>query len=45
MLVFEADTAMVVHSMESPEPFPYKSPQMRRVFAAFRSMLERRAGL
>ena len=42
LLVFEADTAMVVHSMDSPELFPYKRPQMLRVFQAFQDMLHAR---
>ena len=39
LLVFEVDTAMLVHAMDSPDLYPYKRPQMRKVFAAFRSML------
>jgi hypothetical protein len=30
--------------MDSPELFPYKVPQMRKVFDAFAAMLHRRAG-
>lgn len=44
MLLFEADTAMIVHSMDPSDLFPYKAPQMRRVFRAFRSMLRTHAG-
>jgi hypothetical protein len=44
LLIFEADTAMVVHDMDPPALYPYKAPQMRRVFQAFRSMLGRHAG-
>lgn len=44
LLVFEAGTAMVVHDMDSPELYPYKSPNMRRIFRAFRELLARRAG-
>ncbi len=44
LLIFEADTAMVVHAMDPPDLFPYKGPQMARVFRAFREMLQRRAG-
>jgi glutathione synthase/RimK-type ligase-like ATP-grasp enzyme len=44
LLVFEGDIAMIVHAMDSPEIFPYKPPQMRKVFAAFRAMLHRRSG-
>jgi hypothetical protein len=41
LLVFEADTAMIVHAMDPPDIFPYKPPQMRRIFAAFQDMLRR----
>lgn len=44
LLVFEADVAMVIHDMDPPELFPYKSPQMKKVFAAFERMLEGIAG-
>lgn len=40
LLIFEVDVAMIVHSMDPPELFPYKQPQMRKVFDAFRAMLE-----
>ncbi len=43
LLLFEADVAMIVHAMDSPELYPYKVPQMRKVFAAFQAMLERAA--
>jgi hypothetical protein len=42
LLVFEADSAAIVHMMDPPELFPYKQPQMRRVFSAFGDMLRRR---
>jgi hypothetical protein len=29
--------------LDPPEIFPYKAPQMRKVFDAFAAMLERRA--
>jgi len=45
LLVFEADNTAVVHNMDSPEVFPYKAPQMRKIFAAFAAMLYRRARL
>jgi len=35
---------MIVHAMDSPELFPYKPPQMRKVFTAFLALLERAAG-
>jgi glutathione synthase/RimK-type ligase-like ATP-grasp enzyme len=43
LLVFEIATAMIVHDMDDPDTFPYKIPQMRRVFAAFHDMLRRAA--
>ncbi|MGO4329887.1 RimK family alpha-L-glutamate ligase [Cupriavidus sp. 2TAF22] len=39
LLVFEADTAMVVHDIDPVDLFPYKQPQMHKIFAAFRAML------
>lgn len=44
LLLFEVDTAMIVHAMDSPDLFPYKPPQMRRIFRAFQEMLRVRAG-
>ena len=44
LLIFEADNTAVVHNMDSPEQFPYKPAQMRKIFAAFAAMLYRRAG-
>jgi hypothetical protein len=43
LLVFEADAAAIVHLMDAPDLFPYKQPQMHRVFRAFETMLHRRA--
>jgi glutathione synthase/RimK-type ligase-like ATP-grasp enzyme len=43
LLIFEADNTAVVHNMDSPVLFPYKPPQMRKVFEAFAAMLYRRA--
>ncbi|MBB1090244.1 hypothetical protein HUU61_02975 [Rhodopseudomonas palustris] len=42
LLVFEIDNTAVVHNMDSPELYPYKPPQMIRIFEAFAAMLERR---
>jgi hypothetical protein len=42
-LIFEADNTAVVHNMDPPALFPYKPPQMRRIFDAFVAMLEGRA--
>lgn len=39
LLVFEAGNGMIVHAMDPPELFPYKAPQMRKVFGAFEAML------
>jgi hypothetical protein len=43
LLFFEADIAMVIHSIDSPTIFPYKPAQMAKVFAAFRAMIDRRS--
>jgi len=39
LLIFEVDSGMTVHSMDPVDIFPYKQPQMRKVFRAFRQML------
>ena len=39
LLLFEADVAMIVHDMDPPDLFPYKAPQMRKVFDAFQAMV------
>ncbi len=39
LLVFEADNAAIVHNMDPVDLFPYKAPQMRKVFDAFVAML------
>jgi len=39
LLIFEVDSGMTVHSMDSAVIFPYKRPQMLKVFRAFRQML------
>jgi len=41
LLLFEAETAMVIHDMDSPTLYPYKKGQMAKVFAAFRAMIDR----
>jgi hypothetical protein len=43
LLVFEADNAAIVHNMDPPAIFPYKQPQMRKVFDAFIAMLDKYA--
>ena len=39
LLIFEVDSGMTVHAMDPIDIFPYKQPQMRKVFRAFRQML------
>jgi glutathione synthase/RimK-type ligase-like ATP-grasp enzyme len=41
LLIFEVDNAMIVHAMDPEDMFPYKAPAMRKVFSAFRALLER----
>jgi hypothetical protein len=43
LLVFEVGTGMIVHSMDPPDLFPYKRPQMEKVFRAFQAMLQNAA--
>ncbi|WP_158809311.1 RimK family alpha-L-glutamate ligase [Beijerinckia sp. L45] len=43
LLVFEAGVTMIVHDLDQAEMFAYKPPQMRKVFAAFTAMLDRKA--
>jgi len=40
LLIFEVDSNMIVHAIDPVDLFPYKQPQMRKVFAAFREMLD-----
>ncbi len=44
LLIFEADNTAIVHDMDPVSVFPYKSPQMRKIFDAFVAMLYRHAG-
>jgi len=39
LLIFEVDSCMIVHAIDSIDTFPYKQPQMRKVFDAFYRML------
>ncbi len=39
LLIFEVDSCMIVHAVDSVDIFPYKQPQMKKVFGAFRQML------
>jgi len=43
LLVFESDNSAIVHNMDPPGTFPYKAPQMQKVFGAFATMLYRHA--
>ena len=40
LLLFEADIAMVIHSIDSLAIFPYKHAHMAKVFSAFRDMID-----
>ena len=42
LLLFEADTAMIVHAMDPPELYPYKRPAMAKLFAAFQALIAAR---
>jgi len=44
LLIFEADSDMIVHNMDPVDMFPYKVPAMRKIFDAFHTMLANRAG-
>ena len=41
LLLFEVEMAAIIHLLDPVALFPYKQPQMRRVFAAFGALLER----
>ena len=43
LLIFEADNTAIVHDMDPSSVFPYKPPQMRKIFRAFVDMLYRHA--
>jgi hypothetical protein len=42
LVLFEADTAAIIHAMDPPDLFSYKMPQMRRIFSDFEMLLQRR---
>jgi glutathione synthase/RimK-type ligase-like ATP-grasp enzyme len=44
LLLFEVDSAAMVHANDPGDLFPYKRPQIQKVFSAFRRMLDRAAG-
>ena len=45
VLVFEADPAMLVHTSDPIERYPYKHAYIPRIYAAVTRMLDRRAGV
>lgn len=45
LLLFEADNSMIVHALDPVDVYPYKRPQMLKVFEAFEGLLRERAGL
>ena len=44
LLIFEADNTAIVHDMDPPSVYPYKSAQMQKIFRAVQVMFYRRAG-
>lgn len=42
LLIFEVGASLNIHDMDDPERYPYKSPQMRYIFAEFEAFLKRR---
>jgi hypothetical protein len=43
LLLFEADVSMIVHNLDPEDLYPYKKPQMTKLFAAFEALLRARA--
>jgi glutathione synthase/RimK-type ligase-like ATP-grasp enzyme len=39
LLIFEIDSCMIIHAIDPIDIFPYKQPQMNKIFTAFRTML------
>jgi hypothetical protein len=44
LLLFEADVSMIVHALDPEDLYPYKRPQMAKLFAAFEGLLRGKAG-
>ena len=40
LLIFEIDSCMIVHAIDPVDVFPYKQPQMKKLFDAFGRMLK-----
>lgn len=45
LLIFEVDSGAVVHAMDPESLFPYKKPQMHKIFNAFGKMLAHKRDL
>ena len=45
LLLFEADVSMIVHALDPEELYPYKKPQMKKLFEAFGTVLRAKTGL
>ncbi len=45
LIMFEADVAAIIHSMDDPAAYPYKRPAMQRCYDGFAAMLRSRAGV
>jgi glutathione synthase/RimK-type ligase-like ATP-grasp enzyme len=43
LMLFEADVSMIVHDLDPVELYPYKKPQMKRLFEAFEGLLRAKA--
>jgi hypothetical protein len=43
LLLFEADVSMIVHALDPADLYPYKRPQMAKLFGAFDGLLRERA--
>ncbi len=43
LLIFEIDSCMIVHALDSLELFPYKQAPMQKLFAAFQQLLKKTA--
>jgi glutathione synthase/RimK-type ligase-like ATP-grasp enzyme len=43
LLLFEADVSMIVHALDPVDLYPYKPPQMAKLFATFAAMLAAKA--
>ena len=45
LLLFEADVSMIVHALDPEALYPYKKPQMKKLFEAFGTVLRAKTGL